>query len=251
MAIDAKEAMTILEDEMNKADEKGSGLAPFFFSIKDGEKALITPLLNMSQYVLVNKHEIFNPAINKFDVAAICAFDLQLQCQYCLDVVNNKKLTAGKRFVLPIYVHAVINVKTGAYVTYKDKDGVEHNVSGVRLLEMKRTSSILRDLVASYNGTDDSDVKAANNITKLSYVIRRENVDGDKLQTRYTVTPKQARELPEDIPAWTRDRNQVLLQYADACPFKIVNNERDVPPALQSSKPANGNGGKVKSVPDF
>jgi hypothetical protein len=241
MAIDTRDAMAILNEEMNKADEKGSGLAPFFFSIKDGEKALIRPLLNMSQYVMANKHEIFNNQTKKYDVKAVCAGDLQLACQHCLDATSNKKLASSKRFILPVYVHAVIDTKTGKYVTYTDQEGLEHNVSGVRLLEMKRSSSILRDLVAAYNEDDEHD------ITTNDFVIQRL---GDALETKYTVTPKKPTKFEADVPAWVSDRDQVLFQYADACPFKLVNDESDVPPALQSSKPAS-NGGKVKNAPDF
>ena len=79
-----------LETLMNE-ESKSSNFAPFFFSIKDGEKALIRPLLNMNAYLKVQKHEIYNPGTNKFDVKAVCAADLHLECQHCADAASNKR----------------------------------------------------------------------------------------------------------------------------------------------------------------
>jgi hypothetical protein len=243
MAIDAR--MAILEEEMNKAPNS-SGFKPFFFMLKDGEKALIRPLLNMSQYALVHKHEYYDNTTKKYEARAVCAADMELECQLCLDAEQNKKLKADARFVLPIYVLAVVNVKTGAQVTYTNQDGQELSVSGVRLLEMKRTSSILRDLVAFYNESDEHD------ITGNDFVIRRENVDGDPLKTKYTVTPKAPKPavFPEDIPAVYRDTEQVRLLFVDACPPVVVgDDEKPEPVVAAPAKPATN--GKVKSAPDF
>jgi len=236
MAINTpQDPMALLEEEMNKAPE--SGLKPFFFSIKSGEKALIRPLMNMNEYVLVNKHELFDNGSKKFVARAICAKDLELECQYCLDAANNKKLTADKRFILPIYVHAVVNVETGLPVTYKDQDGNEQEVKGVRLLEMKRSSSILKDLVGAYNESD------THNITENDFVIRRK---GEALETEYTVTPKAPSKFTISPDPRYLDRNEIVFLFSEACEPKIVGS--DEKPAATSAQASNG---KVRNVPDF
>lgn len=235
MAINTpQDPMAFLEEEMAKAPE--TGLKPFFFSIKAGEKALIRPLMNMNEYVLVNKHELFDNATKKFVARAICAKDLDLECQYCLDATNNKKLTADKRFILPIYVHAVVNVKTGLSVTYKDQDGNEVAVSGVRLLEMKRSSSILKDLVGAFNEDDE------HNITRMDFVIRRE---GEGLETEYTVTPKAPSKFTVSPDPRYLDRDEIVVLFSEACEPKIVGQDEKL-----AATPAQSNG-KVRNVPDF
>lgn len=235
--------MSVLDEEMNKQPEN-TGFKPFFFSIAKDEKALVRPLLNMNQYVMVNKHEAWNQAAGKFDVRAICAADLDLDCQHCVDAVTtgNKKLKADKRFILSVYVHAVINVKTGQQVTYTDQEGKEHPVSGPRLLEMKRSSSLLRDLVAAYNESDEHD------ITAQDFVIRRE---GEKLETKYTVTPKAPKPFTETVDAAYRDREAVLRMFAEACEPLIVGNDDPFAADLPLvSTPAKSTG-KVNNAPDF
>lgn len=234
--------MALLDEEMNKASETRS-FKPFFFSIAKDEKALIRPLLNMPQYLLVNKHEFYNPGTNKFEVRAICARDVELECQHCIDAQTNKKLSADKRFVLPIYVHAVINTKTGEQSIYETQDGEKLPVKGPRLLEMKRSSSILRDLVAAYNESDEHD------ITGNDFVIRRE---GEKLETKYTVTMKAPKPFEAEVDAQWKNRDSVLMLFAEACEPKVVGNDEPFQPApdFPADVPARSNG-KVKSVPDF
>jgi hypothetical protein len=241
-----KDPMALLEEEMNRKSDT-SGFKPFFFMLKDGEKALIRPLLNMSQYAQVNKHEYFDSAKKQYVARSICAVDLEQECQLCLDAADNKKLKADSRFVLPIYVLSVKDVKTGKEITYT-KDDQEIAVSGVRLLEMKRTSSILRDLVASYNESDEHD------ITLNDFVISRQNIDGDPLKTKYTVTPKAPKpaSFPEEIPEAYRDPEQIKFLFANACePVCVGDRDKPAEPVAAATPTTSATNGKVKSAPDF
>lgn len=207
MAIDIKDPMALLEDEMNKAENRG-GFAPFFFALKDGEKALIRPLLNMNQYVAVHFHEFFNPATKKYDVSTVCAEDYGQKCQHCIDAVANKKLAGQRRFYLPVYVHAILKLvgKEWVPVTYTNADGAEQPSKGVRLLELKASSSILSDLVAAYHEDDSHD------ITRFDFVIARKGI---QLDTTYTVTLKpQARPLPDDLPKQSQEKIKSDIELA-------------------------------------
>ena len=241
--------MAFLNEEMNKEPEK-TNFKPFFFALNDGEKALVTVLLNLPDYVLVDKHEYYDNTTKKYVARAICASDVELECQHCIDAQFNKKLQSSNRFILPVYVHEVwklVDVKQNAYerVIYKDQEGNTHNVQGFRLLEMKRTSSILKSLKDEYNDHDLHDIRM------LSFVIRRENVDGDILKTQYRVSSKVARPIPEAVPDEWRDRESVLHFYTDACPPKVVGDDDEFTTTnLPTDTPAKSNG-KVKSAPDF
>lgn len=244
--------MAELEALVNEEQKSTGAFTPFFFSIKDGEKALVRPLLNMNQYVKADKHEVFNPTTNKFDVAAICATSLGLtDCAYCAQASTaktkeEKKLIVSPRIILPVYVHAILNVKTGQPVTYTDSEGSAQPVKGIRLLEMKRSSSILRDFIANYNEDDN------HNITNFDFVITRKNIDGDKLQTTYTVISKQPRKIEDEIADDYRDREKVLLLYSDACPFKLLDTGVDQAIAGVVTAVKNGaTSGKVKNAPDW
>lgn len=242
--------MAFLNEEMNKEPEK-TNFKPFFFALNDGEKALVSVLLNLPDYVLVDKHETWNNTTKKYDARAICAADLDLDCQYCIDAKDNKKLQSSNRWVLPVYVHEVwklVDAKQNAYerVTYKDQEGNTHPVQGFRLLEMKRTSSILKSINDEYNDHDLHDIRM------LSFVIRRENIDGDVLQTQYRVSSKVARPIPEEVPDVWRNKESVFQLYAEACPPVVVGSDDPFVNAVDfpSDIPAKSNG-KVKSAPDF
>ncbi len=218
MVVDLNDPMAVLDEEMQRAQEKSGGFAPFFFSIKDGEKALVRPLLNMRDYVMLRFHEKFNSATKKYDVSAVCAADFNQECQVCLDAqAGDKKLNASKRFYLPIYIHSALKQdptsNKWAPLTYTDAEGNEQPVKGVRILEMKASSSILADLVAAYNTAD------SHNITLYDFVIARK---GSGLDTEYTTTlsPNAPRALPDDLPKQRRE--QIKSDVEIARPMKVV-----------------------------
>lgn len=239
MAVDLNDPMAVLEDEMTRAQAQTGGFAPFFFSIKDGERALIRPLLNINQYVMLRFHEKFNQATKKYDVSAVCAADFGHDCQHCKDAQGgDKKLNAQKRFYLPIYIHSALKKDPAgqkwAQLTYTDQEGNEQQVKGVRILEMKASSSILADLVAAYNTADSHD------ITLYDFVIARK---GSGLDTEYTTTlsPNAPRALPDDLPKISRDRIKSDVEFAR--PMKAVGQTVETPAV-------NGKG-HDESIPDF
>jgi len=223
MVVDLNDPMAVLDEEMQRAQAQTGGFAPFFFSIKDGEKALVRPLLNMREYVMLNFHELYNPATKKYEVSAVCAVSFDRECQHCVDAVNHpdkklgKKLSAHRRFYLPIYIHSALKkdsvTQKWAPLTYTDQDGNEQDVKGVRILEMKASSSILASLVASYNEAEGHD------ITKFDFRIERKGTGTD---TEYTTTlsPNAPRALPDDLKSQRRE--QIKSDVEIARPMKVV-----------------------------
>ncbi len=237
MVVDLNDPMAVLDEEMQRAAEKSGGFAPFFFSIRDGERALVRPLLNMRDYVMLRFHEKFNSATKKYDVSAVCAADFGQECQHCKDAATDKKLSAQNRFYLPVYIHGALKqdpiTKKWAPLTYTDQEGNEQPVKGVRILEMKPSSSILSALVGAYNTAD------THNITLYDFVIERK---GAQLDTTYTTTlsPNAPRALPDDLSKQSRERIKSDVEIAR--PMRAVG-----APVVSASN------GKVEDsgIPDF
>ncbi len=250
---DVNDPMAYLEEAKNRKNENTGDFTsrPFFFSIADGQKALIRPLLNLREYVRVHKHEYYDNTSKKWLFRSQCAKDLGQECQTCLDVEalpeetkEEKKIKrqarASERFVLPAYLHAVVEVKSNKKVTYTDMENVEHDVSGPRLLEMKpQTSPILDKLLTTYQASESHD------ISKRDFKIERAGVG---IETVYTVEPKDPSSFDptsHDIPAEYLDRDLVFSIYSDACPPRIVG---IIEPAVSQSKATNG---AIRNAPDF
>jgi len=244
--------MAYLEEAKNRKNENTGDFTarPFFFSIADGQKALIRPLLNLNAYVRVHKHEYYDNTSKKWLFRSQCAKDLGQECQTCIDVEalpedtkEEKKIKrqarASERFVLPAYLHAVVEVKSNKKVTYTDMEQQEHDVSGPRLLEMKpQTSPILDKLLTTYQASESHD------ISKRDFKIERAGVG---IETVYTVEPKDPSTFDpafHDIPVEYLDRDLVFSIYSDACPPRIVGAE----PLVAQPKSTNG---AIRDIPQF
>lgn len=120
---------------------KSGGKKPLFLWLKPGHKATIRPLCaRLSGGVKLMKHDLWNKD-RDVSISNICACELKpaKPCLLCEMARDNKKVTAGEWFFLPVYVYQVVD-EDGKVVTYEEKqeDGskVEKEVKGVRLLEL-------------------------------------------------------------------------------------------------------------------
>ena len=228
-----------IENEMKRAQAKSAGGSASFFVLKDGEKALVRPLLNLNAIAIIQKHDFYNPATKKFEVNAICAHVPELElpadsCKHCATAksTNNKKLSAVKYFIIPLWVYGIKN-SAGQAVVYQDQDGNEKPVSGLRYLQLKASSDILSTLLEMYReGTD---------LTSLDLTISRK---GESLDTKYTVLPRTPAPFTvENVPA--QDKLTIIQRIADLNPFETIDDVDPFPPSAQASAPAK------QSVPDF
>jgi hypothetical protein len=120
---------------------KSGGRKPLFLWLKPGHKATVRPLCaRLSGGVKLMKHDLWNKD-RDVSISNICACELDpaKPCMLCEHARDNKKVTAGEWFFLPVYVYQVVD-EDGKVVTYEEKqeDGskVEKKVEGVRLLEL-------------------------------------------------------------------------------------------------------------------
>lgn len=225
MAIEQHDPMEEFEAEFQQARERNTSV-PFFFSLKDGDKAQVRLLLNFPQNVRMDYHEYYNKPEQRWDANNVCAKALEQECFYC-DLAKTSKdwhYKAQRHIYLPVYVHWVRRLqadRTWGPVTYK-QDGEELTVCGVRMLDMKFSSTILVDLKDVY--TEDADNPAARDITRYDFMIQRR---GSGLETRYTVNAKSGAPLPLpiDLPLYTQEL--VAKQIIEQRPIKTVDAPAD------------------------
>lgn len=197
-----------IEQEQKRLAAKANGGNASFFKLKDGERALVRPLLNLGNIAVILKHDFFNPTTRKYEISALCTgtsyFGMPDQCQHCQTAkdTKNKKLLATKYFVVPLWVYSVKNAE-GQTVTYTDQEGNEKQVSGLRYLQMKASSDILGVLTAMYREGID--------ITSLDLVIGRK---GESLDTKYTVLQHPPKPFAvENVPPQSAE--SIIVRIAD------------------------------------
>jgi hypothetical protein len=176
----------------------------FFFFLKEDEKAVVHPLLNVPQMTLteIQYHEKFDHVAGKMVADCVCAASVGRVCKLCKEAefTHDKKLKASARLFLPVYVHGVY--KTGitgevVAVTAKDDDGIERKVQGVRMLKLKLGSAILDSLKEFYYDSEDRSILTSD------FVITRR---GSGLDTSYKLTSRKLSPITEKLPAYTAER---------------------------------------------
>lgn len=235
MALEIDNTIAEIEAEMKRAQAKSSGGNVSFFVLKDGEKALVRPLLNLNQVASLLMHVYWNPGSGKFDVNSVCAHQAELElpagsCKHCATVktMTDKKaagkMAATKYFVVPLYVYGIKNA-AGAPVTYT-QDDKEVAVQGVRYLQLKPTSDILATLLEIYRDNGD--------ITTGDLTISRK---GEKLDTKYTVTQRPPAVFSvENVPA--QSKFDIITRIAEMNAPEVIDGADPFPPSATTSAKA-------------
>jgi len=191
--------LDLIDNELAKAAApKPASKRPVFLFLKEGQKALVRPLYNLDQVIVLQKHNKFAPdAENR--VNAVCAAEIGKQCAYCQRAVDDKKLNAHTVFYLPIYVYKVIDTHTGQTMTYKtveDGSEVEKQIAGYRVLELTSfgTAGMILKAFRSYMRDPDS----GGSITGCDFTIEQV---GSWQSKAFVVMPKTPTALASQIQA--------------------------------------------------
>lgn len=221
MAIDYQDSVAQFEAERRKERER-STQPPFFFALKDGQKANVRFLLDYSDAPACKfgYHEMYDSSKKEYTVNAVCAQAFGKECVHCAQAKETGvwKLKAQQHVYLPIYVHGIKELRGGLWVvvTYQE-DGVEKPVQGLRVLDMKFTSSTILDALALAYAESSDDLKERT-ITDHDFVISR---NGAGLDTKYTVSqnPRAPLALPADqrtnyTADWVKSSVTVQRPYA-------------------------------------
>lgn len=232
MAIEMDNMIAEIEAEMKRAQAKSSGGNVSFFVLKDGEKALVRPLLNLNAVASILMHVYWNPATSKFDVNAVCAHQAELalpagSCKHCATAksMSDKKaagkMAANKYFVIPLWVYGIKNA-AGQAVTFT-QDDKEQPVQGVKYLQLKPTSDILSTLLEIYR--DSGDIMAGD------LTISRK---GEKLDTKYTVLQRPPAVFTvENVPA--QDKSDIVMRIADMNAPEVIDGSDPFPASASTT----------------
>lgn len=237
-----------LDAEVKRAESapRKSG-KPIFLFLKENQKALVRPLYNLNQMIVLMKHNMWSE--NKdFRVNSVCGHELDKTCLFCERVKEggDKKLTANKFFYVPVYVHSVIDTKSGEAITYKEKgendEEVEKPVKGFRLLELSMfgsVSAILKHLRGYYRDEDTHD------ITECDFSI--EQIGAGQKKSFTTINKK-----PSPINPAITAKKPTLEAFREsiiaALPCKEVEGDASVTQVAQGAQSASTDS---DDVPDF
>jgi hypothetical protein len=216
-------ALDLIDQELAKAAApKTSNKRPIFLFFKESHKALIRPLYNLTDALVLNKHSKWNDD-PQHRVNAICAQEENHDCKYCAMVADDKKLSAQFNFYLPVYVYSVIDQSTGQKVTYKEKqeDGreVERPVSGVRVLELTSFGTIGAVLKFFREFMKEEEVP----LTNCDFSISQVGAGQKKSFVCMPKTPKPMDpKVKELIPTAERLRERIL----DACQPQVADSAK-------------------------
>jgi hypothetical protein len=218
-----------MDEEESRAQR--SKFSSFFLTLKAGEKTWIRPLLNLDACIVLNMHDKFDETLNKSTVSAVCAQEIDLDCQHCADAAQDKKLHPRKHFFLPVYVHGVWkqnDKKEWVAVYTKNESGEQVSYRGVRLLELK--GDIKHQLRSNYQESDER------TITNMDFVIERKG--SGRADTHYTVTPKlKAGGIPPDVPVQNREtvRESIIRMREPKAVDSTSQPYRDEPPPFDDT----------------
>jgi hypothetical protein len=160
--------LALIDRATERANTPRASKKPVFLFLSEGQKALIRPVVNLSQAPVMAVHNKWSDK-PEYRVNVICAAEIGKPCDHCdsAKVLEDKKLQASDVFFVPVYVYSVIEVKTGKKVTYKERDEhdreVEKPIGGFRVLELPlfgKAFSILQALRAYVRDEESHDIRA-------------------------------------------------------------------------------------------
>lgn len=234
MAMTEAEVLAAMDEEEKRASERPQGtFVPTFLRIKDKQKARIRPLFNLSQSIVLSTHNKYNQADPKQSINAICAQELGADCPHCAAAANDKKLTAGTVFYLPVYVSSLEQKNdsgTWIPVTYK-KDDLEEPVAGLRILELKTFGSINQVYTSIRNLFKEDD---NHDIRQYGLIIERS--DTNPKNPTYTTLPKGPSAMPENAKSLVPTPEKVREMILQALPPAGVTAVSSSPKSSQVSE---------------
>lgn len=187
-------ALDLIDQQLQKAAEapKSKG-KPIFLFLKEGHKAVVRPLFDLTNAIPLMKHNKYADDPSQ-RINAICASEIGKPCAYCQQAANDKKLVANLHFYLPVYVQTVVDQK-GETITYKERteEGeVTKAVQGPRFLELAAFGTIGKILKTFREYMRDEEIS----ISELDWTITQV---GKGQQKDFVTLPKAPRPMSDQL----------------------------------------------------
>ena len=255
----AKSVLDIMDEQIQRAKEvsaSGGTYKPIFFrltpsskkGISPNQEAVIRPLFDLDQVVVMAMHRQYNEAEPTRSINAVCARELGQKCKYCELAMTDKKMAASVSFMLPVFVYQIVDqgddLKGSRVLTYTDADGKEVQISGIRILELQAFGKIgdVLDWLRNY-ARDERKEDASYILTSQDFVIARK---GAKQTLSYSIRARKPK--PFEIETRPLTEARVRERVIEACP-PVVLEDASAAPIVVGGKAANN--GHADDIPDF
>ena len=221
-------ALDLIDEQLTRAAEapKSKG-KPIFLFLKEGHKAVVRPLYDLKDALVLKKHSKYAEDPSQ-RVNAICASEIGKSCVYCHRAENDRKLSAQLHFYVLSHVHSVLDSK-GEKVTFKSKnedgDEVVKEVQGPRLLELAAFGTAGKILKTFREYVRDEEIS----LSALDWTITQV---GKGQQKDFVTLPKAPKAMPEQLrkmlqqDAFTPEN--IRLKILDALP-PVSSEDKDDP----------------------
>jgi hypothetical protein len=232
--LDSLAAIDAMLEKASQPRQTTSAKKYAFLFLKPDQEAMIRPLFEMNNLIILKKHYLYNNQSPRDSLDAICASETGQDCKLCNDAQNNKKLTADSYVYLPVYVYGVREkvrengafvMKNGNPVTrvvqmkewQEDNTQIEKPLKGFFLLEMnaqKVTGQILKAMRAYARNP-----KYNHSICGCDYLVAQEGSGQDKT---YVITPEPLKPAHPEIAKRMPDINQFHQMILDTRPPVVI-----------------------------
>ncbi len=145
------DVLAMIEDQMARPVVRSCGQRrQLFLYLKERQKTLIRPLLNLDAATAFAIHNRYHPDIKR-KIYVACAREINKPCHYCQGGGKGESVcNAEVSFMLPVFVYSLIDTRSGRLIMYRDQDGLDQPVSGLRLLELTAFGAV-RDVLATFS----------------------------------------------------------------------------------------------------
>lgn len=233
--------LDLIDSELHRAAQPRTtgNKKPIFLFLKEGHKATLRPLYDLSGCIVLSKHSKFDSDPER-RVNAICANETGAECAHCATAKADKKLQANVFFYLPVYVYQVVDQNTGQKITYKERDDngneQEKPVQGIRVLELSSFGTIGAVLKAFREWMRDEDnCKMTDCDFTLSQVGQGQNKS-------FVLMPKAPKAMDDRLVRAIPSQEQVRARIIEALPPTLAGGAAPV-----QSSPMGGDDG----IPEF
>ena len=144
------DVLAMIEDQMARPVVRSCGQRrQLFLYLKERQKTLIRPLVNLDAATAFAIHNRYHPDIKR-KIYVVCAREVNKPCYYCQGGNRGEQVCdAEVSFMLPVFVYSLIDTRSGRQIMYRDQDGLDQPVSGLRLLELTAFGAV-RDILATF-----------------------------------------------------------------------------------------------------
>lgn len=219
--------LDLMDEELQRASAPKTSNKPLFLFLKEGHKAVIRPLFDLKDAIVLKKHNRWSENANH-RVNAVCASENEKPCAYCQQMADDKSYTPKLHFYLPVYVLGVVDDK-GEKITYEEKgengEKATKPVQGIRLLEMSASGTIGQVLKAFREFMKEEDNPP---ITGCDFTLTQ---SGSGTKKTYVLMPKMPKAMPDQFKKMLQDdkfkSENIRTKILEALPPVISEDKSD------------------------